>query len=108
MTTKTPPETEPALIDVKAVAALLGCSARHVTRLEEAKLMPAAIKLGRLSRWNRVAIEQWIAAGCPDRATWENSQGEDLRGWRRGWYGSTEGRFSCARTRRRRSVMTWW
>ena len=57
--------TEPALIDVKAVAALLGCSTRHVTRLEEAKQMPPSIKLGRLSRWNRTAIEEWIAAGAP-------------------------------------------
>lgn len=72
--TKTPPATEPALIDVKAVATLLGCSARHVTRLEEAKLMPPAVKLGRLSRWNREVILAWVAANCPDLPAWEKSQ----------------------------------
>jgi predicted DNA-binding transcriptional regulator AlpA len=74
MTTKTPPTNEPALIDVKAVAALLGCSTRHVTRLEDAQQIPPAIKLGRLSRWQREVILAWIAAGCPDCATWEKLQ----------------------------------
>lgn len=64
--TKAPPAGEPVLIDVKAVAAMLGCSARHVTRLEDSGQLPPAIKLGRLSRWNRATIEQWIAAGCPN------------------------------------------
>ena len=62
--TATPP-TEPALIDVKAVAKLLNCSARHITRLDDAGQMPPAIKLGRLSRWNRETVLAWIAAGCP-------------------------------------------
>jgi excisionase family DNA binding protein len=62
--TKTPP-AEPALIDVQAVAKLLGCSSRHVARLEDSGQMPRAVKLGRLSRWNRKAIEEWISAGCP-------------------------------------------
>ena len=62
--TKTPP-AEPALIDVKAMAGLLGCSSRHVTRLEEAGQLPPAVKLGRLSRWNREAVQKWLADGCP-------------------------------------------
>ena len=74
MTTQTPPASEPALIDVKAVAALLNCSTRHVTRLEEDKRMPSAIKLGRLCRWQREVILAWIAVGCPDCATWEKLQ----------------------------------
>jgi len=62
--TKTPP-AEPALIDVQGVATLLQCSKRHVARMEDAGQMPQAVKLGRLSRWSRKAIEAWIAAGCP-------------------------------------------
>lgn len=57
--------TPPAMLNVQEVAALLKCSARHVTRLEESGQMPPAIKLGRLSRWNRAAVEAWIADGCP-------------------------------------------
>jgi predicted DNA-binding transcriptional regulator AlpA len=74
MTDTTPATAEPVMIDVKAVAAMLGCSTRHVTRLEEAELMPPAIKLGRLSRWQRETILAWVAAGCPDRAAWEKSR----------------------------------
>jgi excisionase family DNA binding protein len=66
-----PPPVEAALLDVKAVAALLGCSARHVYRLTDAGRMPAPVRLGALIRWRRAEIEEWIAAGCPStrRAT---------------------------------------
>jgi len=56
---------EPVLIDVKAVAKLLNCSQRHVARMQDAGQMPAPVRLGRLCRWSRKAIEQWIADGCP-------------------------------------------
>lgn len=64
-TTKTEPSPAAVLIDVKTLAGMLNCSARHVTRLEEAGQLPPAIKLGRLSRWNRDTVLQWLAAGCP-------------------------------------------
>ncbi len=53
------------LLDVRAVAALLGCSPRHVYRLSDAGKMPSPLKLGALIRWNRAAVEAWIADGCP-------------------------------------------
>ena len=55
----------PALLDVQAVAEMLGCSTRHVYRLSDAGKMPSPIKLGALVRWNRASLEEWIAAGCP-------------------------------------------
>lgn len=63
--TKTQPAGEPVLIDVRALAAMLGCSARHVVRLEEDGRLPAALKLGRLSRWRRDAVLKWLSDGCP-------------------------------------------
>ncbi len=36
------------LLDVAAVAEMLGCSARHVYRLSDAGKMPAPVKLGSL------------------------------------------------------------
>jgi excisionase family DNA binding protein len=60
-----PPSVEAALIDVRAVAVLLGCSTRHVYRLTDAERMPAPVRLGALIRWRRAEIEEWIAAGCP-------------------------------------------
>ena len=52
------------LLDVRAVAALLDCSPRHVYRLADAGRMPPPVKLGALVRWARRGIETWIAEGC--------------------------------------------
>lgn len=58
--------SEPAaLLTVRQVAAMLGCSSRHVYRLADRAAMPRPTKLGDvLVRWNRSDIEQWIADGC--------------------------------------------
>ena len=59
---------KPALLDVQAVARLLGCSTRHVYRLSDGGKMPAPVKVGALVRWRRSGpdgIEAWVAAGCP-------------------------------------------
>ena len=53
------------LLDVSEVAGILKCSARHVYRLAYSGRMPQPLKLGSLARWNRDAVEQWLAAGCP-------------------------------------------
>ena len=53
------------LVDVNAVAEMLGCSTRHVYRLSDAGKMPAPIKLGSLVRWNSRRVEQWLEAACP-------------------------------------------
>lgn len=56
----------PAMLTVKQVAAMLGCSARHVYRLSDRGAMPRPTKLGDvLVRWSRADIESWITAGCP-------------------------------------------
>jgi excisionase family DNA binding protein len=52
------------LLDVQAVARLLGCSTRNVYRLAGAGRMPAPVKLGALVRWRRQALEEWVAGGC--------------------------------------------
>ena len=58
------PATSPALLDVRAVAQLLGCSARHVYRLADAERMPSPVRLGTLVRWRRSDLDDWLAAGC--------------------------------------------
>lgn len=63
------PDTRPVvnaeLLDVKAVAVLLGCSPRHVYRLSDAGKMPAPVRLSALVRWPRRSILDWIGGGCP-------------------------------------------
>jgi len=53
------------LLNVQAVAEMLGVSTRTVYRLSDSGRMPAPLKLGALVRWSKTAIEQWIAGGCP-------------------------------------------
>ena len=61
-----PPADAPvALLDVRAVAAELGCSQRHIYRLADGGRMPAPVKLGSLVRWRRDELVSWIANGCP-------------------------------------------
>jgi excisionase family DNA binding protein len=62
------PGVSTELLDVKAVALLLGgCSVRHVYRLADAGRMPRPVKLGTLVRWRRAELEAWIDAGCPSQ-----------------------------------------
>jgi excisionase family DNA binding protein len=64
------PVSEPArLLNVDAVAAMLGVSDRHVYRLADCGRMPKPIKLGGAVRWDRQTITDWIDAGCPNVAT---------------------------------------
>jgi excisionase family DNA binding protein len=62
-----PSQDAPAvqLLDVRAVAAVLAVSVRHVYRLSDAGRMPAPIRLGALVRWRRADLDGWLAAGCP-------------------------------------------
>ena len=60
---------QPALLDAKEVARLLSCSQRSVRRLADSGRIPAPIRLGRLVRWSRQTLQNWIAEGCPSRKT---------------------------------------
>ena len=65
-TTPVPPDRAASvLLDVRAVAALLDCSRRHIYRLADAGRMPAPVRIGALVRWRRSDLDAWLAAGCP-------------------------------------------
>jgi predicted DNA-binding transcriptional regulator AlpA len=70
-TLERPAATPAALLDVGAVADLLGCSPRHVYRLADRGAMPRPVKFGRLIRWRcstgdpMTGLQDWIDAGCP-------------------------------------------
>ncbi len=57
------------LLDVRAVAALLDCSTRHVYRLADAGLMPPPVRLRALVRWRRADLDTWLASGCKPSRT---------------------------------------
>jgi excisionase family DNA binding protein len=54
----------PELLDDATVGSLLNCSPRHVRRMADAGRLPPAVKVGKLTRWSRLAIDSWIAEGC--------------------------------------------
>jgi excisionase family DNA binding protein len=54
------------LIDLATVARLLGVSKSHARRLADAGRMPSGIRLGRIVRWSRSELTDWINQGCPD------------------------------------------
>jgi excisionase family DNA binding protein len=63
MTAPAPTPTAPATLTYKDVADLLQCSAKSVERMADA--IPGRIRFGRLVRFDRAAVMQWITSGCP-------------------------------------------
>jgi excisionase family DNA binding protein len=60
------PATPAPMLDVHGFAGMLGVSVRHVRRLVDAGKCPPPVRLGRVCRWPRPAVEAWIADGCPN------------------------------------------
>jgi len=54
----------PGTYSADDIRRLLGCSTRHVRRLHDARLMPPGFHIGRLVRWDRRVIDEWIDGGC--------------------------------------------
>jgi predicted DNA-binding transcriptional regulator AlpA len=59
------------LVDIRELSALLSRSAGSLERDQAAGRLPAPIYVGGSRRWRREEIEAWVAAGCPDRKTWD-------------------------------------
>lgn len=63
---ETPPALPAVLMTIEDLAAILGCSPRHIRRLVNSNRIPRPIKLGALLRWIKADVDRWIAAGCPN------------------------------------------
>ena len=61
----------PLAYSAQQLADRLGASLRHIRRLDSAQKIPRPIRLGRSVRWPVAEIENWMAAGAPDRQRWE-------------------------------------
>jgi len=64
-------EVQSQLLDVRAVAQMIGCGTRTVWRLADRGGMPMPIRPGgtRAVRWRRAELEAWIEQGAPDLST---------------------------------------
>jgi len=58
-------------LSAEDLAVMLGLSLRKIRRMDAAGFLPRPVRLGRSVRWPIEEIKRWLAAGGPDRRTWE-------------------------------------
>ena len=64
-------------LSAKEAACLLGISRAQIWKLHSAGKIPMPVRLGtRAPRWRVDELRAWLAAGCPDRQTWERMRGD--------------------------------
>jgi prophage regulatory protein len=69
---ETSPAVTPALLlTASEAAAMLGATARTWRTWDAMGKIPQAIRIGRKPFWRREELKAWVAAGCPERETWE-------------------------------------
>jgi len=61
----------PPLMPARQAADLYAVSPATWHRWVAAGRVPAPVRIGATVRWRRSELEAHIAAGCPDRRTWE-------------------------------------
>ncbi len=59
------------LWDAKTFGQRLSLSKRQIFRLNSCGKIPAPIRIGGAVRWGENEISAWLAAGAPDRKTWQ-------------------------------------
>lgn len=62
--------TQPLAVSARQLAAMLDLSVRTIRTMDAAGKLPRGIRLGRSVRWSCDELRGWLAAGAPDRATW--------------------------------------
>ena len=68
-------KSEIQLLTAKQLGGLLSLSKRQIFRLSSCGKLPAPIRIGGSVRWAESTITKWLAAGAPDRKTFEAMQG---------------------------------
>ena len=69
-------EETPIAIGAKRLSTMLGVSLRHIRRMDAAGKLPRPVAIGRTKRWLVAEIGEWLGAGAPDRAAWEQSKNQ--------------------------------
>jgi excisionase family DNA binding protein len=72
----------PELVTADELARMLSVSRRHIERLSCSGRLPPVIKLGRLTRWHRATVMQWLASGCPPEDDFHSGRNANSRGGR--------------------------
>jgi predicted DNA-binding transcriptional regulator AlpA len=65
-------DPERLAVTARDAARLLGISRAQLYRLHSSGRLPPPLYLGtRAPRWSIAELRDWLAAGCPDRQTWQ-------------------------------------
>jgi predicted DNA-binding transcriptional regulator AlpA len=67
-------KNEIQLLTAKQLGVRLNLSKRQIFRLNSCQKLPAPIRIGGSVRWDAGSIFRWLAAGAPDRKTFEAMQ----------------------------------
>ena len=59
------------LLDARELARMLKLSRRQIFRLNSSGKIPAPIRISGSVRWPEATICGWLAAGAPDRKSWD-------------------------------------
>ncbi len=71
-TTSTRTDSHRLALTPKDTAALLGISRAQLWKLHSAGKLPLPVRLGaKAPRWVADELRDWLAAGAPDRQTWQ-------------------------------------
>jgi predicted DNA-binding transcriptional regulator AlpA len=65
------PSPTPLLLRATAAAAMCHTSLRTWRSWDVAGKIPTPIRIGRSLFWRFEELQAWVAAGCPDRSTWQ-------------------------------------
>jgi len=72
--------TTEKLLRAVDVGRILNLSKRQIFRLNSSGKIPASLRIGGAVRWAESTIAEWLAAGAPDRRTWEAMKQERDQG----------------------------
>ena len=77
-TAKTSIDLAPLALPAKDAAKLLGISRAQFWKLHASGKIPLPVYLGsKAPRWRAEELREWLAAGCPDRQSWQRIRGEE-------------------------------
>jgi predicted DNA-binding transcriptional regulator AlpA len=65
------PTVAPEQVPASLAAVIAGVGESTWWRLHSAGKVPRPNKLGGKTLWRVAELREWIAAGCPDRRTWD-------------------------------------
>ncbi len=69
--TRPPQDIAPLVVDARRLAKLLCAGVRTVRTWDAAGKLPAPVRIGGRVVWCVTEIRAWLAAGAPNRETWE-------------------------------------